>query len=260
MRSAAGENKHHHETRRAGLCFESHQLSQSGPSIFRKQNGASLSAQAFPVDRPDAAPTIRSFMHPVRYLRAVLLLCVLVFCTSCAEFEAEMNARTKALADSVKTATGGHPNDGYWHGDDASGSPKIVVNLTEQRARFYKGKTIVGESTISSGKKAFETPPGHYSVIQKDEHHVSSEFGDYVSDSGDVVKANVDVRKDSRPPGSHFAGAKMPYFMRFRGGYGMHAGYVPRFRASHGCIRMPIGMVKHFFNAAEEGTPVLVRE
>lgn len=200
-------------------------------------------------------------MLGVRYLRAVFLLGVLLLSTSCAEFEAEMNARTKAIANSVQTATGGHPDEGYWHGvESASGSPKIVVNLTEQRARFYKGKTVVGESTISSGKKAFETPPGHYSVIEKDEDHVSSEFGDYVSDSGDVVKGNIDVRKDSRPPGSHFDGAKMPYFMRFRGGYGMHAGYVPRFRASHGCIRMPIGMVKYFFGAAKEGTPVIVKE
>lgn len=185
---------------------------------------------------------------------------LLLWCTSCAEFQSEMNARSKAVADSVRAATGGHPADGFWHEDAGSGAPKIVVNLTEQRARFYKGKKIVGESTISSGKKAFETPPGHYSVIEKDADHVSSEFGEYVSDSGEVVKPNVDVRKDSQPPGSHFAGARMPYFMRFRGGYGMHAGYVPRYRASHGCIRMPIKMVKHFFDAAKEGTPVIVRE
>ena len=52
----------------------------------------------------------------------------------------------------------------------------------------------------------------------------------------------------------------MPYFLRFRGGYGMHAGFVPRFRASHGCVRMPIKMAKHFFEAAEIGTRVEVIE
>ena len=51
--------------------------------------------------------------------------------------------------------------------------------------------------------------------------------------------------------GTHFVGAPMPYFLRFRDGYGMHAGFVPRYRASHGCIRMPIEMAKHFFDAAK---------
>jgi lipoprotein-anchoring transpeptidase ErfK/SrfK len=52
----------------------------------------------------------------------------------------------------------------------------------------------------------------------------------------------------------------MPFFLRFTRGYGMHAGYVPRYRASHGCIRMPGEMAEHFFDAAEEGTPVIVKE
>jgi lipoprotein-anchoring transpeptidase ErfK/SrfK len=52
----------------------------------------------------------------------------------------------------------------------------------------------------------------------------------------------------------------MPYFLRFAGGYGMHAGFVPRFRASHGCVRMPMRMAKYFFEAAEIGTRVEVVE
>ncbi len=40
----------------------------------------------------------------------------------------------------------------------------------------------------------------------------------------------------------------------------MHAGFVPRYRASHGCIRMPAEMAKHFFEAARDSTPVIVRE
>jgi lipoprotein-anchoring transpeptidase ErfK/SrfK len=62
------------------------------------------------------------------------------------------------------------------------------------------------------------------------------------------------------PEGTEFRGAPMPYFLRFTRGYGMHAGYVPRYRASHGCIRMPREMAKHFFDAAEEDTPVVVKE
>jgi len=38
----------------------------------------------------------------------------------------------------------------------------------------------------------------------------------------------------------------------------MHAGFVPNYRASHGCIRMPEKMAKHFFDAAKIGTPVEV--
>jgi len=149
---------------------------------------------------------------------------------------------------------------GYWNGEGVHGSPKIVVHLSEQKAYFYKGKHLVGESTISTGKKGFSTPPGSYSVLEKDKTHVSSEFGDYVDDEGNVVRSNIDVRKDTQPRGSHFDGARMPYFMRFRGGYGMHAGYVPPFRASHGCIRLPQQWAKPFFENAEEGTPVIVKE
>jgi len=48
--------------------------------------------------------------------------------------------------------------------------------------------------------------------------------------------------------------------MRFNGGYGMHAGYVPKFRASHGCIRLPPRMARHFFENTPDDTPVIVRE
>ena len=135
-----------------------------------------------------------------------------------------------------------------------------MVNLGSQHAYFYKGKTVIGQSTISTGRRGYETPPGHYRVTQKDEHHVSSIYGDFVGANGHVVKANVNSTKDRRPSGTQFVGAPMPYFLRFTSAYGMHAGYVPRYRASHGCIRMPTGMAKRFFHAAEIGTPVIVKE
>ena len=97
-------------------------------------------------------------------------------------------------------------------------------------------------------------------MISKDIDHVSTIFGDYVDDYGDVVRSNIDARKDSRPKGAHFDGARMPYAMFFRGGYAMHQGYVPPFAASHGCIRLPKGMAKPFFEHAPVGTPVTVTE
>jgi lipoprotein-anchoring transpeptidase ErfK/SrfK len=140
------------------------------------------------------------------------------------------------------------------------GSPRIVVSLSEQHAYFYKGKRLVGESTVSTGKPGFSTPPGSYKVVWKDRDHISTVFGDYVDDFGNVTKSNIDARKDSRPKGSHFDGARMPFAMFFRSGYAMHQGYVPPYAASHGCIRVPAEMAEHFFNAAELGTPVLVKE
>ena len=98
----------------------------------------------------------------------------------------------------------------------------------------------MGQTNISSGRKDFETPPGSYHVIQKDEHHVSSQYGSYVARSGcGRWSAMPMLSKDPCPKGAHFVAAPMPYFLRFTGGYGMHAGFVPHYRASHGCIRMP---------------------
>lgn len=187
--------------------------------------------------------------------------CAALLFSSCADLDNAATAAAKARADALKTAAAApNPEPAYWHGDDIPGSPKIVVNLTKQRAYFYKGKKLVGESNISTGRKGFETPPGKYRVIQKDEDHVSNLYGDYVGEDGDVVKSNVDTSRDHRPGGTQFVGAKMPYFLRFTRGYGMHAGFVPRYRASHGCIRMPQEMAKHFFEAAEDDTPVIVKE
>jgi len=149
---------------------------------------------------------------------------------------------------------------GWWEDEGVSGKPRIVVHIGEQKAYFYKGKTLVGETTVSTGKPGFGTPPGHYTVVLKDAEHVSSVFGDYVDDSGSVVRSNIDSRKDRRPKGSHFDGARMPYAMFFTGGYAMHQGYVPPFAASHGCIRLPGHMAVEFFEHAPVGTSVTVTE
>ena len=149
---------------------------------------------------------------------------------------------------------------GWWDDEDASGKPRIIVHIGEQKAYFYKGKTLVGETTVSTGKPGFSTPPGRYTVLSKDAEHVSSVFGDYVDEYGNVVRSNIDSRKDTRPKGSHFDGARMPYAMFFRSGYAMHQGYVPPFAASHGCIRLPGQMAVRFFENAPVGTSVTVTE
>lgn len=140
-----------------------------------------------------------------------------------------------------------------------SGQPSIVVSLQEQEAYLYRAGHRTAESRISSGREGYRTPTGHFEVIRKDENHRSSIYGDYVDASGKVVKANVDVRRDRKPPRSHFVGAPMPYFLEFSPGYGLHQGYLPGVPASHGCIRMPYWKARQFYSVAHIGTPVVVK-
>ena len=140
-----------------------------------------------------------------------------------------------------------------------SGRATIVVNLREQEAYLYRGGYRTASSRISSGREGYRTPIGRFQVIRKDEDHRSSLYGDYVDDSGRVVKANVDRRRNPKPLHSHFVGAPMPYFLEFSPGYGLHQGYLPGVPASHGCIRMPYWKARQFYNAAHIGTPVVVK-
>ena len=146
----------------------------------------------------------------------------------------------------------------YWDGDGVSGSPSITIDLGEQKAFFYKDGRLVGVSMISSGREGYRTPPGQYKVLQKSKDHVSNLYGDYVDHGDNVMVANVGVKRDTKPPGAKFRGAPMPYFLRFHGGYGLHAGFLPGFAASHGCVRMPERMAQIFFANVSHGTPVRV--
>jgi lipoprotein-anchoring transpeptidase ErfK/SrfK len=195
---------------------------------------------------------IRHFMTRNWLLQFALVGAIAVLFCSCEELPQQMQ---NPLAAVMPT-----PAPGWWNDEGASGEARIVVHLAEQKAYFYKGKHLVGESTVSTGKKGFSTPPGHYSIVSKDKNHFSSEFGDYVDSEGNIVKQNIDVRKDSQPRGTHFDPAKMPYCMHFNGGYAMHQGYVPPFAASHGCIRLPEGMAERFYNNAPVGTPMTVKD
>ncbi len=148
--------------------------------------------------------------------------------------------------------------EGFWRGGDVSGAPSILIDLGRQKAFFYKSGQIVGMSPISSGREGYRTPTGRFSIIQKEQDHLSTLYGDYVDSSGNVVVRNVGVMEDPRPPGTSFRGAPMPYFMRIYGGVGMHAGYLPGVPDSHGCIRMPRRMAEIFYANAPSGTPVSV--
>lgn len=151
-----------------------------------------------------------------------------------------------------------------WFDDEAaattSGAPSIRINLSEQRAYFYKGGRLIGVSRVSSGKSGFSTSPGHFRVLSKHPRHRSTIYGSYVDkQTGRVVKADVNTRIHRRPPGTYYRGAKMNYYIRFNGGIGLHAsGHVPDYPASHGCVRMPPQMARKFYRHARIGTPVRV--
>lgn len=199
-----------------------------------------------------------------RVLRCTGLLALLSL-GACASYD------TRLTNSSVKyLGTGGQVVDpsakeslamrkSYWDGNDTTGAPAIVINLTKQTASFYKGDKLVGVSAVSSGREEFATPAGNYKIIQKNIDHKSNLYGNYVDSAGNVVLKDANAKKDPCPPGAHFAGAPMPYFMRLtNSGVGMHQGFLPGVPDSHGCIRMPEKMVKIFWDNAPLGTPVTV--
>ena len=144
----------------------------------------------------------------------------------------------------------------YWDGDGVPGKPSVKITLSEQRAYFYKGGQLVGISQLSTGREGKDTPMGHFKIIQKDPNHASSVYGDYVDAADNVVLPNIDKQLDPKPPGTHYKGAPMPYYMQIAPGFGLHAGYLPGYPASHGCIRMPAFMAENFYRSVELGTPV----
>jgi lipoprotein-anchoring transpeptidase ErfK/SrfK len=146
----------------------------------------------------------------------------------------------------------------YWDGDGVSGPARIRIDLGEQRAYFFKGDQLVGVARVSTGREGYRTPAGRFAVLDKDIDHFSGLYGNFVDADGHVVEKDVGVKTHQCPPGAHFSGSSMPYFIRFHGGIGMHAGYLPGYPASHGCVRLPKHIAAHFFNNAEIGTPVEV--
>lgn len=189
-------------------------------------------------------------------------LSVALFLASCESYDPRLASDTQYLGGVYGNApvSSSAPVDtiSYWDGDAATGSPSVKISLGEQRAYFYRGGQLVGISQLSTGREGRNTQPGHFKIIQKDVKHVSNLYGDYVDAADNVIVPNVDVNKDPKPAGTHFKGAPMPYFMRVVGGVGMHAGYLPGYPASHGCIRMPEFMAENFFKSVSLGTPVTI--
>ena len=107
----------------------------------------------------------------------------------------------------------------------------VLVSIQKQRIRAFDANGEVAQSRISSGRSGFDTPTGVFSVLEKSEYHES----------------NI------------YEGAPMPFMQRLTwSGIAMHAGVVPGYRASHGCIRLPAGFAPTLFGITRVGNRVIV--
>ncbi len=124
------------------------------------------------------------------------------------------------------------PGEFTWHPErQRTGPVAIVVSIPEQRVHVYRNGIRIAVSTCSTGKPGHETPTGVFVVLQKDKHHKSSTYDD----------------------------APMPNMNRLTwSGIALHAGRLPGYPASHGCIRLPMDFSERLFGVTHVGTPVII--
>ena len=107
----------------------------------------------------------------------------------------------------------------------------VEIDLAAQTATLTRDNTTVSSVPISSGKRKFETPTGEYVVTNKHRHWKSTLYG-----------------------------ASMPFYLRLScRDFGLHAGHLPGYPASHGCIRLRKKDAAEFFQQVPVGTKVVIR-
>jgi lipoprotein-anchoring transpeptidase ErfK/SrfK len=206
-------------------------------------------------------------------LRIAPLLLLLPYLVSCQSARPPVGATQYlgGLWDNGQPGIYNQPNPGspelldnvsYWDGDFVGGSPRIEINLSEQKAFFFKGDQIVGIALVATGKEGYNTPAGQYRIMEKTADKKSNLYGWIYDGAGNVINTDADIRKDRVPSGGRFEGADMPFWMRLTSsGIGMHLGPipVPGQPASHGCIRISKKVASTFFANVAVGTPVSIR-
>ena len=133
----------------------------------------------------------------------------------------------------------------------------VIINLSEQKAYLLEQGKVILIAPIASGKPGWSTPTGNFAIISKDIDHRSQSFGSIIDGSGRIATANA-TPGTRVPRGFHYEPAPMPYYMEFSQAIGMHAGYLPGYPASHGCVRMPRDLAARFFEQVHLRTPVTV--
>ncbi len=116
--------------------------------------------------------------------------------------------------------------------DVGSNEPMIlVVSLSKQKVDIYRGLTLVTTSSVSTGMPGHATKAGVFSILEKQRYHHS----------------NI------------YSGAPMPWMNRITwSGTAFHAGVVPGYPASHGCIRLPFSFAPKLFQVTTVGDNVVV--
>jgi hypothetical protein len=124
------------------------------------------------------------------------------------------------------------PGQFVWAPEVAPDGPMLViVNLATQRAVVFRNGVPIGATTVSTGRSGHETPTGIFTVLQKQVDHHSSTY-------------------DNAP---------MPYMERLTWkGIALHAGNLPGYPASHGCVRLPAGFAKMLYGQTSLGMTVVI--
>ena len=135
----------------------------------------------------------------------------------------------------------------------------VEIDLQEQRAYLLRQwAASVGSRRFPADATDISPRPVRSKFMEKERNslfeHLRQNCG-RVTDRHVVADADADMQV---PRGCRFVPAPMHYFMRFHGADGMHAGYLPGYPASHGCVRMPEQYAIAFFNSVSVGTPVTV--
>lgn len=125
------------------------------------------------------------------------------------------------------------PGEWVWAPEVAPAGPILVyVDLSAQRATVYRNGVRIAASTVSSGKAGHETPTGVFTVLQKDARHRSSKYNN----------------------------APMPFTQRLTwDGIALHAGGLPGYPESHGCVHLPYDFARALFAATSLGVTVVVQ-
>src|SRR6202158_1449343 len=126
------------------------------------------------------------------------------------------------------------PGDYVWHPEISPAGPVVViVSLPDQVVYVYRNGVRIGRSTVSTGKPGKPTPTGMFTILQKKVDHESSIY----------------------------KGAKMPHMQRLTWtGIAMHAGNLPGYPASHGCVRLPVDFAKKLYSVTRNGTSVIITD
>ncbi len=134
---------------------------------------------------------------------------------------------------------------------------RLVINTKTQRGRLYAGDQVVMDFPVTTGKAGKRTPKGTFSISEKIANKRSNLYGSFVKKDR-VVRSGVHVG-DKRPKGSSFKGAKMPYWMRFNGSVGIHAGPLRNSPSSNGCVRVPSSVAPVIYKNMAKGGKIVVQ-